>query len=832
MSKLRKKHKKGNAGAKALIVLVALFLLTVIIFLTAFTGLGIAVTGIIGNFMSDLPELEEYNPAESALTSKIYAADNTLIATFHGVENREAVPLQRLPRNLVNAVVAIEDERFYQHKGVDPEGIIRAFIINLQTGDITQGASTITQQVIRNLYIPEEKYEITYDRKIKEAILAYQLEKIYTKEEVLEMYLNTVYFGEGAYGVQAASQVYFNKNVDYLNLAEAALIAGLLRYPNKTPYIDQTWSLERRNIVLSKMLELNYINNQQYQDAINTPVVLQRSVEETEEGFAPYFVEYVKQQLIAKYGVSRVFKGGFEIYTTLEPDMQIAAEEAIEEILYDPEDPAAALVAMDPATGYIKAMVGGKDFTDMKFNLASQAKRQPGSTFKVFALMAALEQGISPLMTFDPNGPVIFNIEGSEPWEVSNYMGTNYQTDEMTIMDATINSVNVVYSQLIMKVGAFSLVDIAKRMGIVSDLEPYPAIGLGGLTTGVSPLETCNAFSTIANYGEKNDPVAIIKVTDSEGNILEEHQPNPTRAVSAINAYRAIEIMQQVVQRGTGTRARLEDRPVAGKTGTTQEAENAWFTGFTTNLAACVWIGYPEENKELGVIHDVRVQGGTLPAMIWNLFMEEATRKLPAEEFVRPEDDLIEVQVVHNPETGAIMLANRSTPFEQIELRQFHYGQEPRSLDTTEGLKLPNITLMPKDQANNILIDAGYTHIEFIEEVFGGVPPGYVHRQEPLWDEEVDPIRIIKVWVNPGGVPAGDPGEIIKQLQENLPTVPNIINLPWDQANHMLIYSGYNNIEYIYEKIDGVPQNYTYNQQPSGGQKASLNQKIKVWVNP
>ncbi len=696
-----------------------------------------------------LPEIEDFKPTESALTSRIYANDGSLIATFHGEQNRELVSLGQMPEKLVNAVIAIEDERFYQHTGVDMEGIIRAFIINLETGEVVQGASTITQQVIRNLYIPEEKYEITYDRKLKEAILAYQLEKIYSKEEVLEMYLNTVYFGEGSYGVQTASKVYFNKDVEYINLSEAALLAGLLRDPGKTPYLDKEFALERRNIVLSKMLELNFISQDDYEKAISRPVITQRPKEDTEEGFAPYFVEYVKQKLIEKYGVNRVFRGGFEIYTTLDPDMQVDAEKAIKEVLYDPEDPASALVAIDPKTGQIKAMVGGKDFSDMKFNLATQAQRQPGSTFKVFALMAALEQGISPLMTFDPNGPVIFDIEGSEPWEVSNYMGTDYEITEMPVLEATVKSVNVVYSQLIMKVGAYSIVDVAKKMGITSELNPYPAIGLGGLTEGVSPLEVCSSFATIANYGVKNDPVAILKVVGNDGEVLEEYQAEGVQAISAINAYRAIEIMQQVVQRGTGTRARLEDRPVAGKTGTTQEAENVWFTGFTPNLAACVWIGYPEVNKKMEAIHEIRVQGGTHPAMIWKLFMENATKDLPIENFERPEDDLIDIQVVSNPETGELMLPNRFTPVEQIELRQFHYGQEPRSLDTTEGLKLPNITLMPKDRANNILINAGYTHIEFIEEEFGGVPPGYVHRQEPLWDEEVDPIRIIKVWVNP-----------------------------------------------------------------------------------
>ncbi|MFO7928035.1 MAG: transglycosylase domain-containing protein, partial [Candidatus Humimicrobiaceae bacterium] len=523
MSKLREKHKRNKVGLKVLIVLVALFLLTTILFLAAFGGISIAVTGIISDFMSDLPEIEDFKPTESALTSRIYANDGTLIANFHGEQNRELVSLEQIPQKLINAAIAIEDERFYQHNGVDFEGIIRAFIINLQTGEIVQGASTITQQVIRNLYIPEEKYEITYDRKIKEAVLAYQLERIYTKEEVLEMYLNTVYFGEGTYGVQTASKVYFNKDVEYLNLAEAALLAGLLRDPNKTPYIDKDFALERRNIVLAKMLELNYISAEDYEKALSKPVIVQRPQEEEEEGFAPYFVEYVKQKLIEKYGVNRVFKGGFKIYTTLDPPMQVAAEKAIEEILYDPEDPAAALVAIDPETGYIKAMQGGKDFGDMKFNLATQAKRQPGSTFKVFALLAALEQGISPQVTFNPNGPVIFEIEGSEPWEVSNYMGTDYEQNEMSILEGTVKSVNVVYSQLIMKVGAYSLIDIAKRMGITTELRPYPAVGLGGLTEGVSPLETCSAFATVANYGVKNDPVAILKVVDNDGEVLEEY---------------------------------------------------------------------------------------------------------------------------------------------------------------------------------------------------------------------------------------------------------------------------------------------------------------------
>jgi len=310
----------------------------------------------------------------------------------------------------------------------------------------------------------------------------------------------------------------------------------------------------------------------------------------------------------------------------------------------------------------------------------------------------------------------------------------------------------VVYAQLIMKVGGYAVSSIANAMGIETPLEGYPAIGLGGLTTGVSPLEVCNAFATIANYGKKHEPVCILKVVDKDGKILEENEPQETEVIKPINAYRAIEILQQVMQRGTGTRAKLADRPCAGKTGTTQEAENAWFTGFTANLAACVWMGYPEENIEMNIIHDMRVQGGAHPAMIWKLFMERATADLPVEDFVKPEDDTISVQITRNPETGEVLVPNRYTPPDQVSIADFRYGSEPRvqaPLNPEFMPILPNVTLIPADQAYHILYTAGYTHVEFINEPYGEVPPGYTHRQEPLWDQYVERIRKIKVWVNP-----------------------------------------------------------------------------------
>jgi penicillin-binding protein 1A len=758
MSRYRRKQKNKikksiPLGIKILVTVFIAFTVFGIITGATISGITFTAAAAAASFINELPDIEEYAPTQGALTSKIYAEDGTLIATFHGEENRELVSLEDMPKNLINAVISIEDERFYKHTGVDLEGIARAFLINMQSGEIVEGASTITQQVITSVYIPQGKTIITYDRKIKEAALAYQLEKVYTKDEILEMYLNTIYLGEGAYGVQAAAKVYFNKDVEYLSLSECATIAGIIQSPGYlSPYIDKKASLERRNIVLGKMLELGYISQEDYENAVNSTINPQRPFQETEKGFAPYFVEYVKQILIEKYGVNKVFTGGFNIYTTLDPSMQVAAEDSINQILYDPEDPSAALVAMDPKTGYIKAMVGGKDFGDMKFNLATQAKRQPGSTFKVFALIAALEQGISPYMTFNPNGTLIYDIVGSEPWEISNYEGTSYETNEMTLLDATVGSVNDVYAQLIMKIGGYIVSKIANDMGIETPLEGFPAIGLGGLTTGVSPLEVCNSFATIANYGAKHEPIAILKVTDKDGKTIEEFKPESKQVISAINAYRAIEIMQQVMQRGTGTKARLANRPCAGKTGTTQEAENAWFTGFTPNLTACVWMGYPEVNKKMGVIHDMRVQGGAHPAMIWKLFMERATTNMPIEDFVKPEDTKISVQITVNPETGEVMVPNRFTLPEMISISDYRYGSEPRTQAPImpENIPLlPNVTLMPMADANNVLFQAGYTHVEFIIEPFAEVPPGYTHRMDPMFDSPVERIRKIKVWYNP-----------------------------------------------------------------------------------
>ncbi len=770
--KQRRQRKKARKGIKILSFLAVFFVIPFTMMAILFGSFGFISTNVITDFLVALPDLENYSPQTMALTTKIYSSEGNLINILHDVENRELVTLDQIPQDLINAVIAIEDERFYLHDGVDIKAIGRAFINNMAAGGITEGASTITQQMVTNVYIPEDKTTITYDRKITEASLAYQIEDNYSKHEILEMYLNAIYFGEGAYGVQVASRTYFNKNVEELNLSEAATLAGLIQLPfNYSPYVDMEASLARRNTVLEKMLEQGYITRKEYDDTIGLPIITRATDEDGLDIFAPYFAEYVKQELIKEYGVEKVFGGGLRVYTTIDPEMQMAAENAINSILTDPDDPSAAIVAMDPKTGHIKAMVGGEDFEENKFNLAAQGRRQPGSTFKIFVLAAAIEEGFSPHMTFNPNGTIEIDVPGStEPWEVENYMGSNFAASEMNLIDATVSSVNVVYAQLIMAVGPENVSRTANEMGIETYLEDYPAIGLGGLTIGVSPLEVCNAFSTIANYGHKNNPTAILKVTDKDGNILYEHEPENEEVISPINAYRIIEIMEETVRRGTGTRAQLEGIPVAGKTGTTDFGDNAWFTGFTPNLTASVWIGHPESNIRMGTLHGHRVQGGTIPTMIWHAFMEEATKELPAEEFIKPADDWINLRVIER--NGRDYLASRSTPEEQVVVKQFRYGEEPTQ----------------------------FAHIAKEEEK-EEEPEEHVVHEEP-------------------------------QDQGHVSTLPGVINLPWDQANHLLVHAGYSNIHYIYEPNADVPPNTVYRQEPAGGQQANTNQAVRVWVNP
>lgn len=603
-------------------------------FLVALLGLGVFTLGVrtAAAISAEAPKLEDQKTVVLAETSRVYAADGTLLAYLHGTENRTIIGGERIPQVVKDAVVAIEDERFYQHRGVDFQGILRALARDFEAGGIVEGASTITQQLVGNLYL--DRRDLSPDRKFQEAVLAWQLETKMSKDEILDQYLNTVYFGSNAYGVQAAARTYFDKDPKDLTLEEAALLAGLPQAPTAySPRQHPDAALERRNIVLAKMYSNGFINYDQYSEASTSSLQLAASSPYTKVQ-EPYVVAYVRKQLIDMFGEDAVFKGGLTVETTIEPKYQQWASEAIADTLDENGDPSGALVAIEARTGYIKAMVGGTDYDSSKFNLAAQGRRQPGSSFKTFVLAAAVEEGIDPYSTYYESMPLSIDLPGSqEPWKVATY-GHNYYGSS-SVVEATLRSDNTVYAQMALDVTPERIVDIAHRMGVTSQLDPNPAMALGGLKYGVSPLEMASAYGTLANEGRHIKPTAIIRVKDASGKVIWEAEPKETQAISAGVAYVVSRILEMNVQSGTGTRARLSV-PAAGKTGTAQNYQDAWFCGFTRSLSTAVWVGHPEAQIEMRNVHGIRVTGGSFPAEIWAKFMRKAIADYEAEEFLRP----------------------------------------------------------------------------------------------------------------------------------------------------------------------------------------------------
>lgn len=704
MSIARNKNKKKRQKKSKIIKILALVFIIFSIFIIFSLIFPIYVIAKIG---SDLPDLDELTPRKQPLTTEIYASDGSLLKYLHLEEDRKIVPLSEISKYMIDATIAREDERFYEHPGFDIEAIMRAFAMNLIEGKIVEGGSTITQQYIRCSYITPE---VTLWRKIKEAYLAYQLEQRYSKNEILELYLNTIYYGEGSYGVEAAAKNYFGKSAKNLNLNEAAFLAGVTRNPTGySPYKNYREALERRNNVLYKMYELGYITKTQYEQTKKKPLIV-ISQELREKDFALFFTEFVKQILKENYGVDKTYNGGFKVYTTVDPNLQVLAEKAIKEHLYEEGDPTAALVAVEPETGFIKAMVSGEDFEKSQVNLTVQKNRQTGSTFKVFVLAAALEQGISPYIAYYPNGPIILENPGAADWEVENYGKAEFEDKKMTILDGIVRSVNVVYAQLIMDVGPDAVARTAMNMGITTKLEPYPSIALGG--QGVSPLDMAAAFATIANNGVYIEPTAITKIEDSDGNIIYEHKPQEVIGVlKEANAYRMTKILEQVIQRGTGVRANI-GRPAAGKTGTTQKHWDAWFVGYTPDMSTAVWIGHPEENIRMERLRGLLVQGGTYPAMIWKSFMQEALKDVPVKDFSFPIDPTFPVAVC----TKSGLAAGPNCPIDLIKMQSFRIGDEPDRMDDLfDSINpFPSFVGMRRDDAIRKLKEMGFRNIEVI----------------------------------------------------------------------------------------------------------------------
>jgi len=580
--------------------------------------------GMVTAIASQIPELDPAHQQKFEHDGSIYDSKGQLLAVLRGRESRVLLNSDQIAPYMKQAIVAIEDKRFYEHRGVDLHAIGRALLADIQHKQVVQGGSTITQQFIKNAYVKDRG---GIARKLKEAALAWQLEQRKKKDWILTAYLNTIYFGNGAYGVEQAALTYFHKHAADLTLPEAALLAGIPRDPSAyDPVANPRAAKERRRIVLDQMLQQGIIASDQYHAARSAALPSPADVHlpGTQEQRGQYFVNYVKQQLVDEYGSSRVFGGGLRVYTTLDLGLQKMARKAIAKSLSNPDGPQAALVAIDPRDGSVLAMVGGSNYRESQFNLAVQGERQPGSAFKPFVLAAALDEGISPATHFESH-PVVIPL-GDRLWQVNNFEGDYLGSIDLEA--ATVHSDNSVYAQLTSYVGPQNVARMARRAGIQSKLNSYFAIGLGA--EAANPLEMARAFSTFANGGQRVDgsifgdvPRAVTRVGK------EKNEPIGRRVLSPTKDAILNSILQKVLTQGTGVRAALPDRPAAGKTGTTENYGDAWFVGYTPQLAAAVWVGYPRGLRYMKTeFHGKPVVGGTFPAEIWKAFMESALRYL------------------------------------------------------------------------------------------------------------------------------------------------------------------------------------------------------------
>jgi len=613
-SRLRRQRRTGGRN----IVLGVLAVIAALTVLVALAGGAFAYSYVVQS-LKGLPDVNDPNAFKVAQPTKIFSADGKLLANFF-LENREIVPLSQISTDLANAVVAVEDERFYEHNGVDSIGIVRALVIDVTTGTTKEGASTITQQYVRNTILSTERYDITAARKIREMYLAYEFERRHSKAEVLANYLNTVYYGDGAYGAEAAAREYFGKHANKLSVAEAALLAGLPQSPIRlNPYYNLEGALARQRWVLGRMVANGYITKAQADEAEAEKIVLKKTVDPNQGIYdCGYFVSYVRKQLLAQYSDTLVFKGGLKVYTTIDTRLQRAAERAVKAQLPYKSDPDAALVSIDPRNGHIKAMYGGRNYFKKSYNYATQGRRQPGSSFKMFVLVTALEKGIPPRRPMDASSPAY--IPSKPPWKVSNSEGSG--KGYMTISQATKFSVNAVFARLIWEVGADDVARTAKRMGITSSVPALPSIALG--SAPVSPLDMASAYGTLANNGVHVKPVSIAKIVDPNGTVIFEAKSPGTRVLKPQIAWAATQQLMGVVQGGTATRASLPGREVAGKTGTAQNYQDAWFVGYTPQLVTAVWMGYSKGSIPMRNVHGQRVFGGTFCAPIWHDFMKAA----------------------------------------------------------------------------------------------------------------------------------------------------------------------------------------------------------------
>jgi penicillin-binding protein 1A len=592
-------------------------------------GLAIAgltsVTSLLNHYAEGLPDVSKLRYFEPSETTRIYSADGKLIATLFK-ENRTWTPFDQFSPYLVKAILAVEDSRFYQHRGVDPVGVLRAAVQNMQSGSKGQGASTITMQLARNIFLSPEQ---SFERKIKEILLASQIEKKFTKDEILERYLNQIYFGGGAYGVQAAAKTYYNKNAKDLSAAEAALVAGLPQAPSEfSPLVSEKAAKHRQILVLGRMYDQKHLSYKEYRRALleaRRPAFMTKKKQEFQVLEVPYFTTWVIKQLHERYDEELLYRGGLSIHTTVDLRLQRMAEETVRNLVRS-EGPglkadSAALVCIENKTGFVRAMAGGLGWSkESQFNRAWQARRHPGSSFKPLVYASAVEAGFSP-DTIINDSPFTITVSATETWSPKNSDRTF--AGPINLRAALTQSRNVVAVKLLLLVGAERVIDLAYRCGITEKLYPNPSLALGA--TELTPMEMATAYTVFPNLGLRNEVTGIKAIFDSDDNAIEDNTyPKQEEVLSEITAFALTEMLYNVVENGTGTMAKLAGYRVAGKTGTTDDYRDAWFCGFTPQFTTAVWVGN-DNNSQM-----VNSFGGNLPARIWARFMNFAMAGQPA----------------------------------------------------------------------------------------------------------------------------------------------------------------------------------------------------------
>jgi penicillin-binding protein 1A len=657
------------------------------VFAAALVVGAIAAVGYVLHVAQSAPALASLRPLVGGGSSQVFAANGTRLGFIQADQLRTPVSWDEIPANLKNATVAIEDQRFYQNDGVDLTGIFRSAVKDLTNGAALQGGSTITMQLVRNLYLGGDQH--TLKQKIIEAKLAIDYNEHHSKHSILTSYLNSVPYGtlggQTAVGVQAAARTFFDKPASELDLEQSALLAGLPQAPSQyNPFLYPTAARERRNEVLSKMAELHYISDAEASAARDEPLEVKHGNFYSQRS-EPFFFEYVREQLIHRYGRNTVEQGGLKVYTTIDLNKQREARKAIAEVLDEPEDPAAAIVTIDPSSGDIEAMAESESYEQSQYNLAADGHRQPGSTFKAIDLADALSRGIDPDSTYYLSHTLEPGWLPAYPtYEVKTFEGTSLNKS-INLVNATLTSDNTVYAQLAADLGENTITQMAYKMGVTTHLSSYPAEALGGLTLGVTPLEMAVVYATLADGGWRDSPIAITKVVFPNGHV-DSSWGTPHRVKVLSNGITAEEtsILHDNVLSGTATRSAI-DCPTAAKTGTTSELVDAWLDGYTPDYSTVVWMGYPNKRVSMTDVHGEPQQGGYLPAEIWHDYMASVTEGQKCVEFPPATEPLVYQPFFSKFQTTAPLPQTGENPEGRLRNKKEKKNLEKAKLPHTTG---------------------------------------------------------------------------------------------------------------------------------------------------